>query len=237
MISTAVSKRTSLLIDLFAISSFRDIADQDYIAARMACRANLVEPYLWSSQQAIEKYLKCILLLHRIPASRVKHDLRAALEKISSSGKIDLNLKAPTRQFIEYLDDFGCFRYQEISNHAYGGDIVTLDRAVWELRRYCSHISEHKDIALQQGVKAPKIRIPGGYLETVIGSNDSPAREPLLWQNGFFGKRTRKHVKIRNWASFTNSILYLHPEILDEILQYVHLQKDLVTGYRTHTGP
>ena len=52
----------------FAIRSFRDIADGDYIAARMAYRAMLPVQFLWSSQQALEKYLKCILFIRRITA-------------------------------------------------------------------------------------------------------------------------------------------------------------------------
>lgn len=40
----------------FASKSFRNTADQDYIAARMSYRAGLLEPFLWSSFHAIEKY-------------------------------------------------------------------------------------------------------------------------------------------------------------------------------------
>ena len=58
----------------FAIRCFRDIEDGDYVSARMAYRAGLTMQYLWASQQAIEKYLKCILLPNRIPAVGVKHD-------------------------------------------------------------------------------------------------------------------------------------------------------------------
>ena len=50
------------LLNDFAERSFRDMADGDYIAARMACRAALVTQFLWASQQAVEKYLKGILL-------------------------------------------------------------------------------------------------------------------------------------------------------------------------------
>lgn len=46
------------LLNDFAIRCFRDVADDDYIAARMACPTELVLQYLWASQQAIEKYLK-----------------------------------------------------------------------------------------------------------------------------------------------------------------------------------
>ena len=67
-------------INDFAIRAFRDVADRDYLAARLACRADLIPQFLWSAQQAIEKYLKCILLLNRIQAKNVRHDINEALK-------------------------------------------------------------------------------------------------------------------------------------------------------------
>ena len=93
------------LVNDFAIRSFRDIADADYIAARMACRATLLTQFLWASQQAVEKYLKCILLLNRIPANEVLHDLEKALAKINESGQLAMDLTAETKNFIEMLDE------------------------------------------------------------------------------------------------------------------------------------
>src|SRR6266571_4943728 len=72
---TDMALELDALVNDFAVRCFRDIADGDYIAARMACRAALVMQFLWASQQAIEKYLKGILLLNRIPAKDVRHDL------------------------------------------------------------------------------------------------------------------------------------------------------------------
>ena len=59
-----------VLVNDFATRSFRNMADEDYIAARMAYRAQLVPQFLWLSLQALEKYLKCILVLNRIPARK-----------------------------------------------------------------------------------------------------------------------------------------------------------------------
>src|SRR5437773_8141888 len=130
------------LVNDFAVRSFRDIAAGDYIAARMACRAALVTQFLWASQQAVEKYLKCILLLNRIKAKKVRHDLGKALGKIKGSGKVSLKLTQGTEKFIEMLDDYGEYRYLEVSNFAFGAQLVRLDRAVWELRRYCTFAEE-----------------------------------------------------------------------------------------------
>jgi HEPN domain len=220
-----VSIPTDQLLNDFAIRSFRDIADGDYIAARMACRAEMVVQYLWASQQAIEKYLKCILLLHRIPAKKVFHDLGAGLSAINNSGKLTIDLTKGTQEFIDYLDQYGVFRYLEVSNHAFGHDLVRLDRAVWELRRFCTLAPEPRQSALRDGFPAPKVRIPGGHLEMIIDGPKHRAREPLLWQNGFFGKRVRRKVKIKGWLKASNSPLYLNPQILDEVLKYIYLPR------------
>src|SRR5215470_15404381 len=115
------------LVNDFALRSFRDMADGDYIAARMACRAALLPQYLWASQQAIEKYLKCILLLNRIAARDVSHDLGKALKHIEKAGKPALELCEPTSTFISYLDDTARFRYLEVSQWGGGHQLLTLD--------------------------------------------------------------------------------------------------------------
>lgn len=84
--------RTKALINDFAIRSFRDTADGDYIAARMAFRAALLQQFFWSSLQAVGKYIQCILLLNRIPAQTMRHNLRYGLDKINNEGKFKLRL-------------------------------------------------------------------------------------------------------------------------------------------------
>jgi hypothetical protein len=223
------------LLDDFAIRSFRDTGDEDYICARMAFRAALVTPSLWASQQAVEKYLKCILLLNRIKAPKVFHDLGKALGKIEGSGKVSLNLTAPTRQFIEYLDDCGRFRYQEISTVAFGQSLVALDRTVWELRRYCTLSESPRRTSLRHGEPPPIVQIPGGYLEKIVGDMKHLARVPLIRNNGFFGTRRRRRVRVHKWMTATNAPLYSNPRILEEVQEYVHLPGDVVAGYRNHT--
>ena len=226
-----------VLLDDFAVRSFRDVADADYIVARMACRSALITQYLWASQQAIEKYLKCILLLNRVPARGVRHDLQAALLEINSSRRPALDLTKRTEEFIAYLDAYGRFRYLEISNYALTTDLVTLDRAVWEVRRYCASRDLPPTVKLQHRVSPPKVRLVGGYLERIIDDAKSPAREPLLWQNAFFGKRTRKTVRVTGRFHAVNSPLSLHPQILDEVLKYVYLPKEVQDAYRSISRP
>ena len=228
---------SNLLVDDFAIRSFRDEGDADYIAARLAWRARLASPSLWASQQTIEKYLKCILLLNRIPGKDVKHDLAAGLVAIQSSGKLLLELPSTAREFIEYIDAFGRFRYLEASNVAFGSNLVLLDRTAWELRRYCTRSEDFRTLAIRPDETPPKARIAGGYLESVMDEPANPAREPLLWRNAFFGARSRRRVRVEKWLTATNAPLYLHPEILDEVLRYVYLPQAVVRGYRSHKAP
>ena len=225
---------TEVLINDFAVRSFRDVGDGDYIAARMACRAALVIQFLWAGQQAIEKYLKCILLLNRIPATNVRHDLGKALDRINTSGMLTLELTDGTKKFIGKLNDYGPYRYLEVSNFAFGSELVDLDRAVWEVRRYCTLEEKPYRAKLRDGFVVPRVRLPGGYLEKIIDGAKTPAREALLWQNGFFGNRARKGGWLRRWIQAHNAPLSLNPQILDEVLKYVFLPDNLIKAYRKH---
>ena len=128
---------TELLLNDFAIRCFRDEGDSDHISARMAFRARITTS-LWASQQMLEKYLKCILLLNRIPGKNVKHDLRKGVDLINASGKVQINLTPKTLRFIDHIATFGQYRYLEVSRFIDTSDIINLDRASWELRRYCT---------------------------------------------------------------------------------------------------
>jgi HEPN domain len=219
-----------VFLDHFAIRCFRDTADGDYIAARMSYRAGLTMQYLWSSQQAIEKYLKCILLLHRIKATDVRHDLEGALKRIEVT--IHLDLTPRSKEFIAHIDLCGQCRYLEISWFSFGPEIIDLDRVVWELRRFCTHDTTLRSVVLREGCAAPKLRIHGGYLEKVFDDPSYPARAALLWQNGFIGKKPRTRVRVWKGFTFENSPLYLFPQFVDEVAKYVMLPKPLQAAYR-----
>lgn len=223
-------------LDIFAYCSFRDVGDDDYVAARMAFRAALASQSLWASQQAAEKYLKCILLLNRIPASDVGHDLGKAINRVNRSGKLTLDLTDGTRDFIGKLDSYGRFRYLEISNVAFGRELVVLDKMVWELRRYCTLDTQHHRTTIRKGSAAPRVLLHGGRLEQIIANKKDPARQALLWQNGFFGNSMRKKVRIPSWFRAHNSPLFLNPDILREIEKYVYLPRSVKEAYRRASG-
>ena len=240
---------TDALLNDFATRSFRDVADEDYISARLAFRARLIPKFLWASLQALEKYLKCMLVLNRIPASR-GHDLGEILAAFEKNRPFELRLSAPAKKFVDFLDTYGRHRYFESSWYVMGGEIVDLDRTVWEVRRYARIMRYEfhgKDgskmnalpIELAHNIDAESrhpqdFHIMGGRLESILAKKDHPAREPLVWQNGFFGKSRRRTVRLRSGLQAANSPLTLHPELLNEVLKYVWLPKDVKESYRKH---
>ena len=217
-------------LNSWAFRSFRDIADGDYIAARMAYRAQLPAQFLWASQQALEKYLKCILFIRRIPATRVRHDLKPALDLIEQN-EIGLSLTERSRAFIGRVDEVGRYRYMEASFFVEWRWILSLDQAVWELRRFCTLDPSATSATLVDGEWAPRVHIAGGFLEKVLKKRENPAREPLLWHNGYFG-RGRRTVMVRGGLIAVNSPLLHTVEFLDDILKYAYIPGDVVKTYR-----
>jgi len=237
-----------ILVNDFAIRSFRETADKDYITARMAYRARLIQPFLWSALHCLEKYVKGILVLNRVKAHR-GHSVLPGIEKMRQHGKFKLDLSADTLKFIKNLEDDGAeYRYYEVSYDIEPFDIARLDRAVWELRRYCQPLDY--DIVDMNGkvvnlltheldrVHRAKAKhekgtcVMGGILEKIIEKKDHPAREALIWNNLFFGPSRRKGVKMRSEWESGNSPFFLHPEIIDEVVKYVYIPKDIAEGVR-----
>jgi hypothetical protein len=129
-----------------------------------------------------------------------------------------------------------------------GIKLLQLDLAVWEVRRYCQVLNyeirtlsgEQKNMllleiqAIDNSEKRPpqQFRLIGGSLERIIDNKRHPAREPLLWNNLRYGLRTRKRIKWARHIHSANSPLSLHPEILDDVAEFVHLPKDVERAYR-----
>jgi len=226
-----------LLLNDLAIRCFRDIADQDYIAARLAYHHQLPEPSLWQSQQALEKYLKCVLLLNRIPAIDGGHSLTDALRKIEANQSLSLQLTPATRELIEHLDEFGTERYLTTSMLAFGANVVHLDRAVWELRRFCSTDERPRKLTLIHGKRPPRYSI-GGWIESVLSEpRESERRRALVRENGFWGPKRNTIVRVLRWMTTSNAPLWMHPEILPLAARYIYLPKHVIAGYKSHVTP
>ncbi len=230
----------------FATRSFRDMADRDYIAARMACRAELMPQFLWSSQQAIEKYLKYILLVNRIPAIQVKHDIRAALV-LTETLPFEMKLQNQSKKFIEHVATYGQSRYLEIPSFILGEILLDLDSTIWDLRRYCQVLDvrdkeldpseqDMLSLALRQLEESTikpyyKFKLAGGFLESVINKKSHPSHSALLWQNAFFSNRSRKKIKLRNHLQAINTPLDLYPPMAAVLKDFIYLSKATILHY------
>lgn len=223
----------------------------DYISARMSYRAGLIEQFHWQGLQAIEKYLKAILLYNRIIAKKLGHDLAKALVKAKQL-PFDLKLTAPALELINHLDTFGRFRYLEVSYFIRGPKLFDLDRTVWEIRRYCRILKyeirlrdgtmkqmlpfELKGIEQSKSAPPHKFRLQGGALEKILDNRKDAARQPLIWQNGFFGHKHRRIHTMHVRSQSKNSPLILHPEILDEVGKYVYISNEVIAHIRARAN-
>lgn len=189
-----------LYINDFPRRCFRDTADEDCIAARICYRATLLDNFHWSSLQCLEKYYKAIFLYSRVEAKNIGHSFSNALKK---SEDLDFKIRFCDRSlaFLHHVDRFGSYRYLEASYYNFEFTITDLDRAVWELRRYCrvlkSNVGQVPETTLAQELNriesveaaAPqRFQIPGGFLEKVVQDKHHRARTGLIWKNLFFGK-------------------------------------------------
>jgi HEPN domain-containing protein len=226
-------------INNYATRAFRDIADQDYIAARFSFRAGLVPQYLTSSTQCIEKYLKAILLLNRVKATKVQHNINACMVKAEEL-PFSIQLKQRHLDFIERLTQNTPSRYFEKSHHVQPYELWDLDSTVWHIRRYCrvlDHVIEAEKgkiealpLELASLIRAEKKpmahRIIGGKLEKIIEKKDDSARPMLIWKNLYFGSRNRSTIApgrqcMRTRYSPTSS----RPEIIPFLSHYIYLDK------------
>lgn len=229
------NSNTDALLNSFAIRSFRDTADRDYIHARSAYKARLIPQFRWSALHCLEKYAKCILLLNRIPAKELNHEISGALDLLEKHGAFKIEFSPKSLEFIRGLELGARHRYFEVSYFSFSSDITYLDLTVSELRRYCQCLFISQDgkdpICFMNGV-IQRIRsaattsprdtcIDGGWLERVLGNKSHPARSTLIWQNPFFGSKTRKRIRLPNYIEGENSPLFLNPEILNEVKKYV----------------
>lgn len=236
-------------LNSFATQSFRDQADRDYIAARLACRHELFPQFLWSSQQAIEKYLKAILLYNRVKATKVGHDINSAM-RLAAGLPFKIELSDRSRKFVDLIATYGEFRYLDVPFHVYGHVLIDLDLTVWELRRYCQVLQvfgkvlpaeeqalldeAHKRLAASGTEPRYKFRLSSGLLESIIAKRAHPSRAALLWQNPCFSARKRSMVKVKEHLNAQNPHLTHYPQMLEALLKYVYMPKKIADAYRAH---
>ena len=210
-----------LALNTYAKEAFRDQGDRDYVSARLVYRLKFREQFLWSGLQAIEKYLKAILLFNgrssryrnwpRTGGREFGHDLVALYQAVKNIAEIRFACPGKVEVFVDYLNRFGKNRYFDRSTYTIGNELVELDRAVWHIRRYCQYL--HWRVRERSGISRDMIAarvnklnaastvqnpwkfIIQGYLEDILSrSQGDPARKALIWQNLFYGARRKGQI-------------------------------------------
>jgi hypothetical protein len=238
----------SAKLNHFAIRTFRNTADQDYIHARLAYRARLMPQFFWSSIHCLEKYGKCILLLNRIHGQDIKHELSKSLERINKSNLFSIGISEQSLKFLNRLESTARFRYLEVSWYNMEYDLVRLDELVSTVRRYCQPLnysiktSDNKEIDLLkinlEEINHARLNNPrksciqDGVLERILKNKKDSAREPLVWNNLYFCSSKRKSVRMQPFTKFENAPLFNNPEILDEVDKYIYLSKEIKSAYK-----
>ena len=234
-------------INNLAIRCFRDVGDGDYIAARLALRARLPGQFLWSGSQALEKYLKCMLLLGRVEAKKLRHDIAKALKLVNEKLHFNINLPAKEQEVFQHIADCEGDRYLVTSLTLFDHELSAFDSLVWRLRQYCHPPSlEHyndspsNDVLLKNLAQIEN-RLTGdpseghleqGFLENILAANSHPAKDGLSWRNAKFGgnEPIAAHHGISSFMAI-NSPLYLHPEIARPVDEWIFLPKGAVEAF------
>ncbi len=124
---------------------------------------------------------------------------------------------------------------------------MELDRAVWEVRRYCiprdrrttpkgtpievldlKHIEDSANHP-PQGYQSPA----RGFLDDALGNRKHRARPALVWNNLYFGASRRNALRyVKQTFYRANSPLACSPELLDAVAEYIVLPKNLTATPR-----
>ncbi len=220
-----------VILNTFATDVFRRQADYDYIAARMNYRMQLRQQFLWSAQQAVEKYLKSILLYNgksaryylqegSLKKKEFGHNLSALNHEVSKIDYLKFKLPEWSQQYMEYLSELGGFnRYLTKSSYNTPDAMHKVDELIWNIRRYCQYIADrgigcrHEVPGMKEAVissinnpgyktKPVAFKLFNGELEKILERpHKDPARKALVWANLFYGKRNRKSVTFRSMSS------------------------------------
>jgi HEPN domain-containing protein len=245
-------KNKEAYINDFVTRSFRDVADKDYIAARISHRYGLDQQFLWFAEQALEKYLKAILLYNRTCTKNLNHRLSDACKAVLAISDIPFDFPEDVTAFVDYLNTQGPNRYFEHPYYLMGEECLKLDRSVWHIRRYCYQMRhsikkldgtivnllpfEIKKVQHEFTLKKPhKYTLIGGYLETVLKDKSSTLQKQLVWKNFYYG--TYKKKVIKNYTRRMTSAKpthFLHPDAFEELDKLVRFSPVVRRHFKTN---
>ena len=228
----------------FIKRSYRDQADKDYIAARTVHRLHLLDQFLWLALQALEKYLKAILLFNDQSTKGIGHDLVEAFTRVEQISTLGCSLSSDDRLFLEYLTGQGTDRYFERVRSAEGEELLALDHVVWSVRRFCDdyffpfdpsqNILRKYSRAFLESLNTNSVtRSPHrfrlmnkGFIEEVLESaKHRSLREQLVWKNFYFGNRKKRRICINLTRVLSNPSTFMYPQLYQWLMKNVQLDR------------
>jgi hypothetical protein len=224
---------------------FRDIADNDYISARVLFRYELIHQAYWCSLQSIEKYLKAILLFNGKSVKNISHDIEEPIKTIKAISEIEFYLPKDVISFLRILNNEGNNRYFEYPYAFENLSLFKLDKTVWHIRRYCfcltgSTTVDDEDVDLlpfnlakvqdKIYIKYPhKYELVHGELEKILNERKSIKRKQLIWKNIYYGQRRKGTIKVnRNSWVAGNPPHFLEENIFNDVSGYIKFSKPVI---------
>ncbi|MCW3194011.1 hypothetical protein [Xanthomonas citri] len=178
--------------------------------------------YLWAAEQAVEKYLKCILMLNRHNTKNLGHKVERVLGAVRACLRVELKLTEVEQQAFDNLVRWDADRYLIRSYHVEQVELAGLDLLVWRLRQYCEplDVNHYADDPSQDLLKVNLAEIEGralhpskaghvsgGELEKILEEKRHPARTGLIWHNLRYNNANRRSTRMSPGWRLVNSPL------------------------------
>lgn len=226
--------------NMFAKQCFLDIADYDYIGARILFRNECWDQFLHLAHQSLEKYLKTILLFNNFDTRSGGHDLEKLLKDVD---KIELvSLERETKNFIKEINGVRFVRYLSAPISGKRDYLIKLDKAVWDIRLFCGrHDPRFIAEAIKNKDKLLKITLNGfsivfsGRLEKILKNNRgkfTTLRDNLVWKNFKYGSRIKKSIKFSLGSWSKNPYFFLGTnawkrEVFEMLSKHVSFEREV----------
>lgn len=229
-------------------SKFRDLADEDYIAARLLFRSWFHEQYILLGQQAVEKYLKSILLYNGIKLVKQQwkpqfwhglEDLFQEVEKISHISGLDfLNKLDVRRYFLHTFDGAENIKYRVNGSTTSPQSLLYLDQFVYYFRWFCRYNFLHlADGQIKHRSTYNHYPYNNFWLlrEIIRKKQNTTKYNNLIWKNPYWWKRKKPNIQISWKYSFKNPIFWGEKE-LEFISEYVFIPIKLKETFTKEFG-
>ena len=200
---------------------FVETADRDYIVSRALLKLGLIEEALFHISQALEKYLKSILLYENCTVRNISHKIGQLRDKVKEKLGIDPDLDIQVwNQKYSFYDTI------EFNNDRYGiiaapelNFLSFLDEAVFKIRKYCRDIDLEATICKESREEYIRTICPlnpkiGAYLERVLESSKESSQEILLQKEILCWKNKYAPMNVLN--IFTTRNMNIKRQLFDE---------------------